>query len=103
MTMSVVSVILIGQARPPQMTKGNTMSKIVLVAGSDGERGQDGKKKVYEIIVEDNFVTLMWGKAEEARRQSKRTWFSNHSYAQMFANEKKWEKISRGYSVAYTA
>ena len=79
------------------------MSKIVLIGSSDGERGQDGKKKVYEIIVEDNFVTLMWGKAEEARRQSKRTWFSNHSYAQMFADDKMWEKIGRGYTVAYKA
>lgn len=79
------------------------MSKIVLVAGSDGERGQDGKKKVYEIVVEGQSVTLMWGKAEEARRQTKREWFATPFYAQMFADEKKWEKIGRGYTVAYTA
>jgi len=79
------------------------MSKSVLVGQSDGERGQDGKKKIYEIIVEGRTVTLMWGKAEEARRQSKREWFTNDHFAQMFANEKKWEKIGRGYTVAYTA
>jgi predicted DNA-binding WGR domain protein len=79
------------------------MSKIVLVAQSDGERGQDGKKKIYEIVVEGQSVTLMWGKAEEARRQSKREWFQSPAFAQMFASEKKWEKIGRGYTVAYTA
>ena len=79
------------------------MSKIVLIGSSDGERGQDGKKKIYEIIVEDNFVTLMWGKAEEARRQTKREFFANSFTAQMFANNKKWEKVNKGYTVAYTA
>ena len=79
------------------------MTKTVLVATSQGERGQDGKKKIYEIVVEGNTVTLMWGKAEEARRQTKREWFTSNSFAQMFANEKKWEKLGKGYTVAFTA
>lgn len=79
------------------------MTKTVLVATSDGERGQDGKKKIYEIVVEGNTVTMMWGKAEEARRQTKREFFANAFTAQMFATDKKWEKVNKGYTVAYTA
>ena len=79
------------------------MKKFILVKKSDGERGLNGKKKIYEIVVVGQTVTLMWGKAEEARRQTQREWFTNAQTAQMFANSKKWEKIGRGYTVAYTA
>lgn len=79
------------------------MSKTVLVSRSEGERGQDGKKKIYEIVVEDNYVTVAWGKAEESRRQSQRRWFANPFYAKMFADEKKYEKLGKGYTIAYTA
>jgi len=83
--------------------KKDKMTKTVLIATSQGERGQDGKKKIYEIVVEGNTVTMMWGKAEEARRQTKREFFANSFTAQMFATDKKWEKVNKGYTVAFTA
>jgi len=79
------------------------MEKIVLVSASTGERGNDGKKKVYEIVLNDNVVLLSWGKAEEDRRQSKSEFFTNSYFAKMFAEDKMWEKIAKGYSVAFRA
>lgn len=79
------------------------MEKIVLVSASTGERGNDGKKKVYEIVIDGNRVVMSWGKAEETRRQTKREWFTDSRFAKMFAEEKMWEKIHKGYQLAYKA
>lgn len=81
------------------------MSKkvIVLTATSQGERGQAGHKKVYEIIVDGNKVVLRWGKAEETKRQEQVKWFSYENAAYNFALEKKWAKVDKGYVVAYQA
>jgi predicted DNA-binding WGR domain protein len=79
------------------------MNKIVLVSKSQGERGQDGKKKIYEITVNGNVVTVSWGKAEVSARQTQVKRFTNEYYAERFASEKKWAKLEKGYEVAFTA
>ncbi len=79
------------------------MKKVVLVSKSTGQRGQQGKKKVYEIVVDGNVVILSWGKAEEALRQTQKKVFANSTLADWFAFDKKCEKLDKGYEVAYTA
>ena len=79
------------------------MTKIVLVSKSQGERGQAGKKKVYEIVIEANKVTLSWGMAEKSNRQTKTEWFGSNIEANWFATDKKIAKLDKGYEVAYTA
>lgn len=79
------------------------MKKIVLISKSEGSRGQEGKKKIYEIIIEGNKVTFSWGKAEESKRQSKTEWYATEWKAENSAYEKKWEKVMKGYEVAFTA
>jgi predicted DNA-binding WGR domain protein len=79
------------------------MKKIVLVSKSEGQRGNEGKKKVYEITIEANKVTLSWGMAEKPNRQTKTEWFGTAIQADWFATDKKWEKVNKGYEVAYTA
>lgn len=79
------------------------MTKTVLVSKSQGERGNEGKKKVYEIVVEGNKVTVSWGMAEKPNRQTQTHWFGSPNFAENFAFEKKWAKLDKGYEVAYTA
>lgn len=80
------------------------MEKIVLVSNSQGDRGEVGKKKVYEISIEgDHWVVLSWGMAEKSQRQTQRKWFPNPYTLNTFVNDKKWEKLSKGYTIAYTA
>ena len=79
------------------------MTKIVLTSTSTGQRGQNGKKKVYEIIVSGRSVEVRWGKAEEDQRQAQTKFFAFDWQAQQFALGKKWEKVEKGYVVAYTA
>lgn len=79
------------------------MTKIVLISKSQGDRGQAGKKKVYEIVVEGNKVTLSWGMAEKATRQTKTERFATQMQARWFATDKKIEKLDKGYEMAYTA
>ena len=86
------------------MSKGETqVKKIVLVSKSQGERGQDGKKKVYEIAVNGSVVTVSWGKAEVSARQTQVKRFVSAYHADKFASEKKWAKLEKGYEVAFTA
>lgn len=79
------------------------MKKVVLVSKSQGERGKEGKKKIYEIILEGNRVTISWGKAEAVSRQSQTHYFANEWKALNFAEEKKWLKLGKGYELAFTA
>lgn len=80
------------------------MEKVVLVSNSQGERGNNGKKKVYEITLEgDLWVTLSWGMAEKPNRQTKKMWFPNPYTRNYFVQEKKFEKLAKGYEIAYTA
>lgn len=77
--------------------------KIVMVSKSQGERGNDGKKKVYEIVITNNTVTVTWGMAEKSQRQSQTKTFGSIFQAELFATDKKYEKLNKGYEIAYTA
>lgn len=79
------------------------MKKIVLISKSQGDRGQSGKKKIYEITIDGALVTLSWGKAEEDNRQSQTKLFSNELRALEFAIDKQVSKLDKGYSLAFTA
>lgn len=64
-------------------------------------RGQSGKKKVYEVIVDGRTLTCSWGMAEKTQRQSSRRVFSSEQAALAAAFEKVYAKQDRGYQVAY--
>jgi predicted DNA-binding WGR domain protein len=76
--------------------------KFCLLKNSDGARGANGKKKIYEVTVSGNTVTMTWGMAEKPNRQTKVETFSHPAYAMQAATTKVWEKVSGGYKVAYT-
>jgi hypothetical protein len=81
-----------------------TTTKWVLVKQSDGSRGQSGKKKIYEITLEGNKVTMVWGMAEKPQRQSKVVVLGSTQEARWFALDKKNAKVyDRGYALAYEA
>jgi predicted DNA-binding WGR domain protein len=85
------------------MTEGNTMTKKwCLLKESDGARGANGKKKVYEIILDGERVRTVWGMAEKESRQSQVQNFFSESYARQWAAMRVQEKLAKGYEVAYT-
>jgi predicted DNA-binding WGR domain protein len=77
--------------------------KIVMISKSEGNRGQSGKKKVYEISITNNTVTVSWGMAEKPARQTSTKSFANGFQASLFATDKQYEKLAKGYEIAYTA
>ena len=80
--------------------KGYKMKKLILVKNSDGQRGANGKKKIYEIVVVDNRVITSWGKAEELDKQQTQTKvFGSAQQALWFAYDKQWSKQAKGYEL----
>lgn len=77
--------------------------KWCLIKTSDGERGQAGKKKVYEVILDGTKVRTIWGMAEKDSRQTQLKNFYDPHYARQFAALRVHEKIEKGYVLAYTA
>jgi predicted DNA-binding WGR domain protein len=78
--------------------------KWVLLKSSDigpMGRGQNGKKKVYEVAVHGNVVTFTWGMAEKTKRQSMTQVFRSHQQAVSEASAKVWAKCDSGYQIAY--
>ena len=75
--------------------------KWCLMKKSDGQRGQDGKKKVYEIVVVGSAVHCEWGMAEKTARQRSIKQFGSEQAARWFALEKVHAKQDRGYEVVY--
>lgn len=65
-------------------------------------RGQSGKKKVYEVVVDENTLICSWGMAEKTQRQTSRRVFSSQQAAISAAYEKVWSKQAKGYAVAYS-
>lgn len=85
------------------LQKGEKM-KWILVKKSDGERGNAGLKKIYQVIVEDNKVITLWGKAEEVAPQAKQVKTFAWSYqAKAYAYNKVESKLTRGYEVVLVA
>ena len=85
--------------RTTKQTKGKQMKKFILVKKSDGERGQNGKKKIYEIDQEGTRVVIMLGKAEELKKQESTKVFATERQAYWFALDKNWEKQNKGYEL----
>jgi predicted DNA-binding WGR domain protein len=77
--------------------------KWVLLSESDGARGDNGKKKVYEIVVKDNMLFTSWGMAEKSTRASSTKFFGSNNAAMSEALEKLSAKTAKGYVIAYTA
>ena len=77
------------------------MKKWCLLKTSDGNRGLNGKKKVYEVVVDGNVVRTSWGMAEKASRQSAVQTFYSAQSANYAAQLKVNEKLGRGYVIAY--
>jgi predicted DNA-binding WGR domain protein len=78
------------------------MKRWCLLKESDGNRGLIGKKKMYEIIVEDSRMTIMWGMAEKPNRQVKTQFFSSEQGALYAAQLRMMEKEEKGYVLAYS-
>jgi predicted DNA-binding WGR domain protein len=76
-------------------------SKWCLLKESDGTRGANGKKKVYEIVIDGSIVRTSWGMAEKTRRQHSSQYFATESAARQFAFNKRYEKLAKGYELAY--
>jgi len=96
-------VLLAGKEPTTKQKAGKEMTKIILASRSQGLRGQDGKKKIYEIVVDGTRVIVRWGKAEEDTRQSQTKFFQTEWQAKSFAQDKKWEKIDKGYELVLVA
>jgi len=85
-----------------ETTDGDEMNtKWCLLKESDGTRGANGKKKVYEIVVDGNAVRTSWGMAEKPARQSSTQWFPTESHARQFALTRQYDKMAKGYKLAY--
>lgn len=87
-------------------TKGQTMETTKWCLLKDSAvgpmgRGQNGKKKVYEVTLDGNVLVCSWGMAEKPNRQSSRQVFYSAQAARSAAFEKVWAKQARGYAVAY--
>lgn len=78
-------------------------TKWCLVKTSDGERGDNGKKKVYELIVDGNHFTAAWGMAEKPGRQHQTKYFINEQAARWAAVNQVQSKLDKGYVLAYSA
>jgi len=75
--------------------------KWCLLKVSDGARGDQGKQKVYEVIVTGNVLRCEWGMAEKLSRLSSIKAFADNQSALWAARQKVWSKMDRGYRVAY--
>jgi predicted DNA-binding WGR domain protein len=78
-------------------------SKWVLLHTSDGSRGENGKQKVYEVIITGTTVTFSWGMAEKVTRQTKTVSNYSEGAAYQTAINQVYAKINKGYRLAYKA
>jgi predicted DNA-binding WGR domain protein len=86
------------------MTEGKQMqTKWCLVKVSDGTRGALGKKKVYELSIDGNSFTAVWGMAEKPARQHQVKSFTSAQGARWAAMDKLQSKLDKGYVIAYSA
>jgi predicted DNA-binding WGR domain protein len=76
--------------------------KWCLLKESDGSRGANGKKKIYEVSVSGSIVRTSWGMAEKSNRQQQVQNTYSESYARQLAFMKVQEKLDKGYELAYT-
>ena len=76
-------------------------TKWCLLKNSDGDRGALGKKKIYEIVVNGDSVSTVWGMAEKSLRQSQVKYYPNPQSARYAAMEKMQAKLDKGYVLTY--
>ncbi len=77
--------------------------KWCLVKSSDGGRGLNGKKKIYEVVVDNTEIFYSWGMAEKPNRQRQHLTMRHSQDARWTAIQKVQEKLDKGYTLAYTA
>lgn len=77
-----------------------TTKKWFLFNDSTGKRGEIGKKKIYEVTVNETEVIFSWGMAEKDQRQTQKFHFQTPGWALQTAQNKVWEKLEKGYKVA---
>ena len=75
--------------------------KWCLLKSSDGQRGANGKRKIYEVTVDGSAVRTSWGMAEKPVRQNEIKNYRNEMYARQVAFMKVQEKLNKGYELAY--
>jgi predicted DNA-binding WGR domain protein len=76
-------------------------TKWCLLKDSDGDRGVLGKKKIYEVVVNGDAVTTVWGMAEKATRQTQVKYYPSSQSARYAAMEKMQAKLDKGYVLTY--
>lgn len=64
-------------------------------------RGQAGKKKVYEVIVDGSTVRCSWGMAEKPQLRTSVQVYHSSQAAMSAAYEKVYAKRDKGYALAY--
>lgn len=78
--------------------------KWILVKKSDGNRGNAGMKKIYQVILDNDKVLTQWGKAEEATPQAKQEkTFAYPFIAKAYAYDLVNAKQSKGYELILVA
>jgi len=75
--------------------------KWCLLKSSDGQRGANGKRKIYEVTVDGSVVRTSWGMAEKPVRQSEVKNYHDEFYARQAGFMKVQEKLAKGYELAY--
>lgn len=76
-------------------------TKWCLLKSSDGGRGAQGKKKIYEIVVNGDTVSTVWGMAEKSLRQTQVKYYPSTQSARYAAMEKMQAKLDKGYVLTY--
>ena len=76
-------------------------TKWCLLKDSDGDRGVLGKKKIYEVVVNGDAVTTVWGMAEKSTRQTQVKYYPSSQSARYAAMEKMQAKLDKGYVLTY--
>lgn len=76
--------------------------KWCLLKTSDGARGANGKKKVYEVLLDGSTLRTSWGMAEKTQRATAVATYYSEGRARQEALLKVQQKLDKGYVLAYT-
>ena len=75
-----------------------------LISRSQGQRGQFGYRKSYQIYLRDNGVSIWYGRAElpTYRHKNIRKTFATYELAKAWAIEQMYKKLDNGYEMENT-
>lgn len=78
--------------------------RVNLISRSQGQRGQFGYRKVYQIVQRDNRVIIYYGRAELPSYQRNRIEkeFASVAKAKAWAIEQMFKKLDKGYEMENT-